>query len=372
MSKARIPVGVVGGGRVGESFTKQLQAEPDIAVTGIVTSTAARRQELATKLGVPAFADVPALMAATPKPLVVCVVNANDQHAPATIAALKAGAHVYCEKPMAPTWAECKAMVRAEQRSGRHLQIGFEYMHGTMTSRLRQLVADGYFGELTWASVLDSRGHWWSDAPDVDASTIWKLDRQRGGGIIFHCGIHQLDMIRCYLGPITEVTAYRPPRNALPFYPADVPDNVTLMLRAQSGAVCNFQVFHNRAPTYYREMPRFNPDWRQVPGHEFSVALVGTRGSCLMQIYGETLHLFRFDLANKDTVFDRTEVFSPNPPDKSHHNMRGLLLRFIRSVAGGGGAIDPATEALATMRLAFAAEDAIAQGGGTVRVARYR
>ena len=369
--QGQIPVGIVGGGRVGEEFIRELQLERDVAVAGIVTRTAARQRELTARYHVPAFADLDGLMAATPRPVVVCVVSANDQHAPATIAALRAGAHVYCEKPMAPTLAECAAMVRAERRSGRHLQIGFEYMHGTMTSRLRQLVKEGIFGELTWASVLDSRGHWWSDPPHTDRATIWNLDRKRGGGIIFHCGIHQLDMIRCYLGPIAEVTAYRPPRNALAFYPKDVPDNVTLMLRARSGAVGNFQVFHNRAPTYYRAVPPFHPDWRQVPGHEFSVALVGTRGSCLMQIYEEKLHLFRFDLKNKDTVFERTEVFSPNHPAQSHHDMHGLLMRFIRSVARGGGAIDPAREALETMRLAFAAEAAIAKGG-TVKLSRYR
>jgi len=370
MSTGKIPVGIVGGGRVGESFIRDLQAERDMRVVGVVTSTAERRQELTAKFGVPAFGSTKEMIASA-KPLVACVVNANDQHAPDTIAALEAGAHVYCEKPMAPTLAECEAMVAAEKRSGRRLQIGFEYMHGTMTSRLRQLVREDYFGELTWASVLDSRGHWASDSPDVDISTIWKLDRKRGGGIIFHCGIHQLDMIRCYLGPVSEVTAYRPPKNALSFYPKSVPDNVTLMLQAASGAVCNFQVFHNRAPTYYREVPRFNPDWRKVPGHEFSVALVGTKGSCHMQIYAEVLHLFRYDIANRDTIFDRTEVFSPNPPNKSHHDMHGLLMRFIRSVASGGGAIDPADEALETMRLAFASEDAIA-AGGTIKLASYR
>jgi predicted dehydrogenase len=369
--KQQIPVGIVGGGRVGVGFLKFLQRMKEVRVTGIVTSTEDRRRELTAEYKVPAFADVPSLMASADKPSVVCVVNANDAHCEATIQALEAGAHVYCEKPMAPTLAECVRMVEAEKKSGRHLQIGFEYMHGTMTSRLRQLVADGYFGDVLWASVLDSRGHWWADAPDVDPTSIWKLDRKRGGGIIFHCGIHQLDMIRCYLGPIDEIAAYRPPRNAFPFYPSDVPDNVTLMLKARSGAVCNFQVFHNRAPTWYREVPAFNPDWRKVPGHEFGVSLVGSKASCQMSIYGEQLHLFKFDLVNKETVFDRTEVFSPNPSDKSHHDMKGLLQRFIHSVGNGGGAIDKATDALETMRLAFAAEDAIVRGG-TVRVGEYR
>ncbi len=370
MATEPVPVGIVGGGRVGEGFIRKLGAEEEVRLTGVVTRTEARRRELAETYGIAAYGTVDSLTASQDRPLVVCVVNANADHAPATIAALEAGAHVYCEKPMAPTLAECERMVEAERRSGRHLQIGFEYMHGTMTSRLKALVDEGYFGELTWASVLDSRGHWWSISPGADVSEIWKLDRSRGGGILFHCGIHQLDMVRSYLGPIDEVTAYRPPRNALSFYPPDVPDNVTLMLRARTGAVANFQVFHNRAPCYYR-VRGFQPDWREVPGHEFTVSLVGTAGSCYMQIYREKLHLFRFDLERRDTVFDRTESFSPNPPDLSHHDMHGLLMRFIRSVAAGGGPVDPAADALETMRLAFAAEDAVAKGG-TVSVDDYR
>ena len=367
---ARIPVGIVGGGSVGEAFIRQLGREEDVRLVGVVTRSPARRDELAAKYALPAHGTVEAILAAEDRPLVVCITSANEDHAADAIAALRGGAHVYCEKPMAPTLQECHAMVQAERESGRHLQIGFEYMHGTMTERLKALVVEGYFGDLLWASVLDSRGHWWAISPAADLKEIWKLDRQRGGGIIFHCGIHQLDMVRSLLGPIEEVTAWRPPRNALAFYPPDVPDNVTLMLRARSGAVCNFQVFHNRAPCYYREVPPFHPDWRTVPGHEFSVSLIGARGSCLMQIYQEVLHLFRFDLERRDTVFDRTEHFGPNPPSKSHHDMHGLVMRFIRSVASGGGAIDPATDALETMRLAFAAEDAIVKGR-TVRVKDY-
>jgi predicted dehydrogenase len=372
MPDNRIPVGIVGGGRVGEGFIQALQRQPDMHVTGIVTRTPARQDELKQKYGVPGVGTVEELLDADDKPAVVCVVNANEHHRDPTIKALQAGCHVYLEKPMAATLEDCAAMVEAEKESPAHIQVGFEYMHGTMTSRLKQLVDDGYFGNVQWASVVDSRGHWWSIDPNASVEEIWKLDRARGGGIIFHCGIHQLDMIRSYLGPIEEINAFVPPKNPLPFYPDDVPANVTLMLTAASGAVANFQVFHDRAPTYYREAVPFNPDWRTVPGHEFNVSLVGDAASCKMEIYGEKLHLFRFDIENKDTIFDRTETFSPNVPDKSHHDMRGLLLRFIRQVASGGPAIDDSTGALETMRLAFAAEDALTRPGETIPLADYR
>jgi predicted dehydrogenase len=238
-------------------------------------------------------------------------------------------------------------------------------MHGTMTRRLRELVAQDFFGRLTWMSVLDSRGHWWSDSPFSTLESHWKLMRAKGGGIVFHCGIHQLDMIRCYLGPIDEVTAYRAPVNALTFYPADVPDNVTLMLRAKSGAVCNFQIFHNRAPCYYRETNAWQPDWRTIPGHEFDVSVVGTKASAHMQIYKEKLALFKFDQYYKDTTLERVEDFAHHPANASHHDMNGFLLAYLRNVAAGKGALDPASDALETMKLAFAAEDAIATGKTT-------
>ncbi|MFP4107395.1 MAG: Gfo/Idh/MocA family oxidoreductase, partial [Phycisphaerae bacterium] len=202
--------------------------------------------------------------------------------------------------------------------------------------------------------------------------SIFKLNRSQGGGIIFHCGIHQLDMLRNYLGPMESVTAFVPPRNPLPYYPEDVPSNVTLMLRAKSGAVANFQIFHDRAPCYYRAIPPFHPDWRQVPGHEFGVSIVGSAASCKMEIYGEKLHLFKFDHEHKDTLFDRTEVFSPNDPNKSHHDMIGLLLKYLRSVANGGGAIDSSTGALETMYIAYAAEDACLKPGEAVKIDDYR
>lgn len=367
MSKA-LPVAVVGGGRVGLEFSRYLRSIPEARLVGIQTSSATRREEISAQLSVPCYARVEELLSAADKPAMVAVVNANADHAAATLAALQAGCHVFCEKPMAPTLAECQAMVDAARTSGMSLQIGFEYIHGTMTGRLRSLVQEGFFGELTWAHVLDSRGHWASDPPSTPIEKIWKLDRKAGGGIVFHCGIHQLDLLRHYLGPFERVTAYRPPVNALRFYPTDVPDNVTLILEARSGAIANFQIFHNRAPTFYRDH-RYQPDWRRIPGHEFSISLVGTAGSCECQIYQEKLALFRFDLEQRDTRLVRVEDFSGQPADKSHHDMTGLLLAYIRSVAAGGGAIDDPAGALETMKLAFAAEKAIAAGGGTVQLA---
>jgi hypothetical protein len=142
------------------------------------------------------------------------------------------------------------------------------------------------------------------------------------------------------------------------------------MLKARSGAVCNFQIFHNRAPCYYRQTSPWQPDWRQVPGHDFDVSLVGTAGSCEMKIYKEKLYLFRFDIEHRDTTLERIEDFAHHPANASHHDMNALLLAFVRNIAAGRGAIDASTDAMETMSLAFAAEAAIERPGEVVKVGR--
>ncbi|MCC5843229.1 MAG: Gfo/Idh/MocA family oxidoreductase [Verrucomicrobia bacterium] len=362
-----LSIAIIGGGSVGEHFLRDLAHHPSYHVTGVVTRSTARQEELSAKYGVAGFGRFRDLVDTGGTPRVACVVNANHDHLEATIEALEAGCHVYLEKPMAPTLAECRQIVEAEARSRGTVQVGFEYIHGSMTARLKDLIEEGYFGEVQWLSILDSRGHWWSQSPHGILEEVWKLDRKRGGGLIYHCGIHQLDLIRHYAGNIRTVQAFCPAKNPLSFYPADVPGNVTLMITTERGVTVNFQVMHDRAATWYREKA-YRPDYAHAPGHEFNISVIGTGGSCDMRLYTEELHLFTLDAEQKENRFDRTEVFRPNPHDKSHHDMSGLLSRFLASVAGGGGAIDAVAGAYETMRAAWTAEEAILRPGECLAV----
>jgi len=254
-------------------------------------------------------------------------------------------------------------MVRAAESSAGSLQINLEYIHSKLPRRLLELLREGYFGELLSASCVDSRGHWWSDAPDADPAAQVRLRRELGGGIVFHCGIHQLDMLRTYFGGFERVQAFRARRNSLPYYPADVPDHVNVMLETADGRHASLEIFHNRAPCWYRRQPQIPVAWESTPGHEFHLSLMGTHASCLADFYGAKLHLFRYDHAAKDTVLERTENYSADGQNELHHDMSGFLRRYLDSIAAEQGPLVPAQEALATMRLAFAVEHSIAHGG---------
>ncbi|GAB4167854.1 MAG: hypothetical protein Fur0032_05970 [Terrimicrobiaceae bacterium] len=263
---------------------------------------------------------------------------------------------------MAVTPAECEEMVRAAEASRGSLQINLEYIHSKMPRRLLELQAAGFFGELVSASCTDSRGHWWSDPPDADPESQVRLRRALGGGIVFHCGIHQLDMLRAFFGNFATVRAFRSLRNSLPYYPPDVPDHVFLALETADGRTASFEIFHNRAPCWYRRYPQVPVNWATVPGHEFRLSLMGTEASCLADFYGAKLHLFRYNHAAKDTILERTEDFSADPQNELHHYMTGFLRRYLDNIAARRGPLVPARDALETMRLAFAAEESIISG----------
>jgi predicted dehydrogenase len=355
-------VSIIGTGRVARGFIRDLKAWA-VPLSGFVSASSGRLAAFSRETGLPGYTSLNDLLSAHPETNVALVVNANHQHYASTMEALAKGLHVLCEKPMAVTMQECEEMARASEVSTGSLQINFEYIQSKMPLRLLQLVAEGFFGEILSASCTDSRGHWWSDAPNSDPASQTRLRRELGGGIVFHCGVHQLDLLRTFFGGFSRVQAYRSKRNSLPFYPADVPDHVFIALETPDGRTASLEILHNRAPCWYRRYPAIPVDWAAIPGHEFRLSLMGTRASCLADFYGAKLHLFRFDHLNKDTVLERTEDFSADPQNELHHDMTGFLKRYLEDIAAGRGPLVPISSALETMRLAFAVERSIAQGG---------
>ena len=101
-----------------------------------------------SRLGVAGFTSLEALMAVHPDITVSLIANNNDRHREAAIESLERGLHVYCEKPMAPTLAESREMLEAEEKSSGTMQIGFEYIHSQMPVRVRELQDEGFFGEV--------------------------------------------------------------------------------------------------------------------------------------------------------------------------------------------------------------------------------
>ena len=128
---------------------------------------------------------------------IVDIVTPGDTHAEIAIAALEAGKHVMCEKPLANTVAEAEGMAAAARRSGTVVMTGFVFRRVPAATLARDLVAQGAIGEIRQvrASYLQD---WLADE---NAPYVWRLDRElAGSGALGDIGAHAIDLAQFVTG----------------------------------------------------------------------------------------------------------------------------------------------------------------------------
>ena len=119
---------------------------------------------------------------------VVHVLTPNSSHAPLTIAALEAGNHVMCEKPMAKTSEEAKAMIDAANRTGKKLTIGYQNRFRTDSQYLHTVCEAGDLGEIYTAKAHAIRRR------AVPTWGVFLDEEAQGGGPLIDIGTHALDL----------------------------------------------------------------------------------------------------------------------------------------------------------------------------------
>jgi predicted dehydrogenase len=133
----------------------------------------------------------------------------GDTHAPIAIAALKAGKHVLCEKPLANTLAEAESMAEvaaeAYEKSGARAMVGFNYRRVPALALARQYVDDGRIGTLRHVRAVYLQD-WLSDP---ESPMTWRMQAERAGsGALGDLGAHLVDIVRFLTGEeIVSVSA---------------------------------------------------------------------------------------------------------------------------------------------------------------------
>ena len=119
---------------------------------------------------------------------VVHVCTPNREHSFNTIDALEAGKHVYCEKPMAKTYAEGKAMLDAAKRTGKRLTIGYQNRQTPQALYVKKACEDGVLGDIYYANAIALRRR------AVPTWGVFLNEEEQGGGPLIDIGTHALDL----------------------------------------------------------------------------------------------------------------------------------------------------------------------------------
>ena len=132
----------------------------------------------------------------------VVVATPTHLHARYTIAAAKAGKHVFCEKPLARTLDDAQAMVRACDEAGVSLAVGHVVRYFTEYQHAKRMIDDGTIGRPAIATLV--RGNF-----AVGSARAWYLDAAKSGGVVLDLMLHDLDTVRWWFGEPSRVYARR-------------------------------------------------------------------------------------------------------------------------------------------------------------------
>ncbi len=124
----------------------------------------------------------------------------NALHKEMALAAIAAGKHVYCEKPLAPLAADAREMADAAAAKGVKTQVGFNYLCNPMLRLARDMIAAGELGEIRGYRGLHAEDY----MADAAGPYTFRHD-PAGGGALADIGSHALATAEFLLGPITEV-----------------------------------------------------------------------------------------------------------------------------------------------------------------------
>jgi predicted dehydrogenase len=248
-ARQRIRYGMVGGGEgafIGAVHRMAAALDGEYAlVCGALSSDAARSRRSAEALGLDSARAYPTLEAmlagetALPEDErmeVLAIVTPNHLHAPAAIAALDAGFHVFSEKPMAMDLAEALAIEAAVARSGKLYGLAFTYSGYPLVAEARARVARGEFGAIRLVQAEYWQG-WLSGPLDREGNkqAEWRTDPARAGlgGCLGDIGTHAFQLAEHVSGLAVEslgadLTTHVPGRR--------LDDDVAALLRFEGGA----------------------------------------------------------------------------------------------------------------------------------------
>ena len=193
---AGVGTAVIGTGFIGTVHVEALR-RIGVQVRGVLGSTPERGAARAEALGVArAYASLDELLS-DPTVDVVHVTSPNDLHVGQSIAALEAGRHVVCEKPLALTSTESARLVASAAASGRVNAVNFNIRHYPLNQHARDVVAGGALGEVRLVT-----GRYFQDWLLLPGDWNWRLQPERGGSLraVGDIGSHWLDLMTFVTG----------------------------------------------------------------------------------------------------------------------------------------------------------------------------
>ncbi|MBI5033272.1 MAG: Gfo/Idh/MocA family oxidoreductase [Chloroflexi bacterium] len=225
--------GIIGCGNVAELKSgPPLYRTPGSELVAVMRRDAAKAEDFARRHNVKRWYTDARALVADPDVNAVYVASPHYLHLEHVTLAAEAHKIVLCEKPMGTGVAEAQAIVEVCQRNGVPLNVAYYRRFWYVTRAIKRLLNEGAIGRVLQARVQLSAliADYFAD----DARYAWLNSRtQSGGGVLANAGSHWVDLIRFFLGEVTDVMAYCSSQ-ASGF---EIEDTLSAQMRTRDGAL---------------------------------------------------------------------------------------------------------------------------------------
>ncbi len=327
-------IGIIGCGKIAQvRHIPEYADHPEAKLVGFYDINLKRAQELAQTHGGTAYETVEALLA-NPDIQAVSICAANFAHAELTIAALRAGKHVLCEKPMAISLEECEAMVEEANKAGKFLMIGHNQRLAKAHAMAKELIDGGLIGRIV--TFRTTFGHGGPETWSVDpGKNTWFFDKSKAAmGAMADLGIHKTDLVQFLTGQrVIRTTAH--------VTTLDKRDGSGNLIGVDDNAFCIYEMSGGTVGTMTASWTYYGPE-------DNSTILYGTKG--VMRIYDDPAYAIQVQLSDGGKIYYDVEAIQTN----DNQTKSGVIDLWMESLVNNKAPEISGESALAAMRAVFA------------------
>jgi UDP-N-acetyl-2-amino-2-deoxyglucuronate dehydrogenase len=240
----KIRAAILGCGKVAPIYARALTTLEGAELAAVWNRTEGRAHGLARQYGVRAYADI-GEMVRREGILMAIVCNAHPYHAEAALPAIRAGAHVLVEKPLASTLADCDAMIDAAKTAGVLLGSIAQRRWYAPVQRIRRAIDEGRIGRPI-LGIVQMLG--WRDEAYYRSDAWRGTWEQEGGGVLVNQAPHQIDLLQWFMGPVEELSGWWANLN----HPSiEVEDTGVAVIRFRGGALGSIVASNSQNPALF-------------------------------------------------------------------------------------------------------------------------
>jgi len=197
----KLKTGIIGCGKVAHIHAKALQNIEESQFSAVCSRNIEKSKYFAQQYGVKAYTDISEMISETGIEAVI-VGTPHPAHANPTIEAIKNGAHVIVEKPLASSLEDCDAMISAAKRKKVKLSVISQRRFYAPAQRIKKAIDEGKLGQPVLGTVTMLG---WRDQAYYESDPWRGTWEAEGGGVLVNQAPHQLDLLLWYMGDIDEL-----------------------------------------------------------------------------------------------------------------------------------------------------------------------